>query len=262
MHSMVADMTMRPQIDSKPILPAACLISRLDRSRYKDGSKSTTAYILGPDPKRHHVQEILVRNAGGKWDVQHEDSFVLHLPEDVVLPRLGPIQETGLILKDLTNTLQRINREDVLKEAQGESLVDLGKSLVEAARIASSRLFFDQPTTSTPPPPPSINPPTIWCDNTVAVGLCNDTLKIARTKSIDLRFHWLRDRIRQEQFNVQWVKSEDNIADFFTKALPVHQHIQRRNQLVIGPTLNKRAQRALSWRTTTKYHHSIIDSHS
>ena len=90
---------------------------------------------------------------------------------------------------------------------------------------------------------------TIWCDNTVAVGLSNDTLKIARTKSIDLRFHWLRDRIRQEQFTVQWVKSENNIADFFTKALPVHQHIQRRNQLVIGPAINHRAQRALKWRT-------------
>ena len=91
---------------------------------------------------------------------------------------------------------------------------------------------------------------TIWCDNTVAVGLANDTLKIGRTKSIDLRFHWLRDRIRQEQFTITWVKSEENIADFFTKALPVHQHIQRRNQLVIHTTNSKRRIRTLNWRNS------------
>ena len=49
----------------QPILPAACKISRLDRARFKDGNKSTTAYILGPDLKRHRVQRILVRDKGG-----------------------------------------------------------------------------------------------------------------------------------------------------------------------------------------------------
>jgi hypothetical protein len=74
---------------------------------------------------------------------------------------------------------------------------------------------------------------TILVDNTCAVGLSNDTLKTARTKAIDVRFHWLRDRVRQDQFNVVWVKSEDNLADFFTKALPVHAHLARKEQLVV-----------------------------
>jgi hypothetical protein len=99
------------------------------------------------------------------------------------------------------------------------------------------------------PQPPTV----VWCDNTCAVGLCNDTLKTARTKSIDLRFHWLRDRVRQEQFSVEWVKSDDNIADFFTKALPVHQHIRRMDQLVQhrqnSSTAAARNQRASTWRS-------------
>jgi hypothetical protein len=74
---------------------------------------------------------------------------------------------------------------------------------------------------------------TILVDNTCAVGLCNDTLKTARTKAIDVRFHWLRDRVRQEQFRVVWVASGDNLADFFTKALPVHEHLARMDQLVL-----------------------------
>ena len=91
---------------------------------------------------------------------------------------------------------------------------------------------------------------TIWCDNTCAVGLCNDTLKTARTKSIDLRFHWLRDRVRQAQFKVQWIKSSDNIADFFTKALPVHEHLRRLHQLVIpaAKSLSKHTLRGMTHR--------------
>ncbi len=52
------------------------------------------------------------------------------------------------------------------------------------------------------------------------VGLANDSLKIKRSKSIDMRFHWVHDRIKQGQFKVQWMKGIDNLADFFTKALP------------------------------------------
>ena len=104
------------------------------------------------------------------------------------------------------------------------------------------------------PQPPTV----IWCDNTCAVGLCNDTLKTARTKSIDLRFHWLRDRVRQQQLSVKWVKSDDNIADFFTKALPVHQHIRRMDALVEhrqnSSTTSARIKRASTWRSA----HSTI----
>jgi hypothetical protein len=75
---------------------------------------------------------------------------------------------------------------------------------------------------------------TILVDNTCAIGLATDTLKTARTKAIYMRFHWLRDRVRQEQFNIIKVASADNIADFFTKALPVHEHLARRLQLVVS----------------------------
>ncbi len=44
------------------------------------------------------------------------------------------------------------------------------------------------------------------------------------TKSIDMRFHWIKDRVRQQQFIVRFVRGLANIADFFTKALPVARH--------------------------------------
>jgi len=68
-------------------------------------------------------------------------------------------------------------------------------------------------------------PPTpILTDNECAVGLANDTIKVKRRKSIDMRFHWIRDCIRQGQFTVSWVAGAGNLADFFTKALPVKRH--------------------------------------
>jgi hypothetical protein len=44
------------------------------------------------------------------------------------------------------------------------------------------------------------------------------------SKSLDMRFHWLRDRIQQGHFRVLFIPGAVNIADFFTKALPVHRH--------------------------------------
>ena len=45
------------------------------------------------------------------------------------------------------------------------------------------------------------------------------------SKSLDMRFHWLRDRIQQGQFRVIFVPGLQNLADFFTKALPVSRHL-------------------------------------
>jgi hypothetical protein len=78
-------------------------------------------------------------------------------------------------------------------------------------------------------------PTTIYCDNECAVGLANDTVKMKRSKSIDMRFHWIRDRIKQGHFVVTWIKGANNLADFFTKALPVHVHQSTMPKLVFTP---------------------------
>ena len=70
-----------------------------------------------------------------------------------------------------------------------------------------------------------IQPPTIMlCDNECAQGIASDTVKIKKSKSWDMRWHWIRDRVRQGQFIVVWRKGAHNLADFFAKTLPVHEH--------------------------------------
>jgi hypothetical protein len=69
-------------------------------------------------------------------------------------------------------------------------------------------------------------PTTIFCDNECAVGLASDTVRARKSKSIDMRFDWIRDRVRQNQFVVSFIKGSLNLADFFTKALPVWRHVE------------------------------------
>jgi hypothetical protein len=41
-------------------------------------------------------------------------------------------------------------------------------------------------------------------DNTTATGYSNGTIKQKRTKAMDMRFYWIKDRVKQGQFNVYW----------------------------------------------------------
>ena len=65
---------------------------------------------------------------------------------------------------------------------------------------------------------------TILCDNACATGIACDTVKAKRSKSIDMRWHWIRNAVREGIYNVVWRKGAYNLADFFTKVLPVSQH--------------------------------------
>jgi hypothetical protein len=76
-------------------------------------------------------------------------------------------------------------------------------------------------------------PTTILVDNTVAEGLASDTINAKRSKSMDVRFFWLRDRIQKAQFYMQHLKGRWNISDFFTKALPKEKFQQFTPYLIV-----------------------------
>jgi len=73
----------------------------------------------------------------------------------------------------------------------------------------------------------------IFCDNLCAVGIAHNTLNLKRTKTIDMRYHWIRDQVKQKKFKVTWKAGKLNLADFFTKAHPVHHHIAIRSKYVL-----------------------------
>jgi hypothetical protein len=72
--------------------------------------------------------------------------------------------------------------------------------------------------------------------------LANDSIKQKRSKAIDMRFHWIRDRIRQGQFIISYIKTELNMADYFTKNLEPTRH-QYFIPFIVKPTIWQLKQR-------------------
>ncbi len=73
-------------------------------------------------------------------------------------------------------------------------------------------------------------PPTpVEVDNSTTAGFANQQIKQRKSKSMDMRFYWIQDRVRQRQFNVHWRPGSTNLADYFTKHHPSAHHRKMRN---------------------------------
>jgi hypothetical protein len=64
--------------------------------------------------------------------------------------------------------------------------------------------------------------PSLWCDNLGATYLSANPVFHARAKHIEIDFHFVRERVVRKQLRVWLIPSRDQLADGFTKALPVH----------------------------------------
>jgi hypothetical protein len=69
------------------------------------------------------------------------------------------------------------------------------------------------------------------CDNQGAIALTKDNKWHARTKHIDVRYHWIREAVEDEKIEIEYVPTAENIADIFTKALPRPAFIKLRAML-------------------------------
>jgi hypothetical protein len=67
-------------------------------------------------------------------------------------------------------------------------------------------------------------PTTFFCDNECAIGIANRTVTSKMSKTVDMRFNWVQDRVKQKQFRRTHVRDLLNLGDFFTKSLPVARH--------------------------------------
>jgi hypothetical protein len=51
---------------------------------------------------------------------------------------------------------------------------------------------------------------------------------------MDMRYHWLTDRVRQKQFNVYWRPGKDNLGDYHTK-----HHLAQHHKYMLPLKLNQ-----------------------
>ncbi|KAK2980783.1 hypothetical protein RJ640_009568 [Escallonia rubra] len=83
----------------------------------------------------------------------------------------------------------------------------------------------------------------IYVDNKSAIALAKIPVFHDRSKHIDTRYHFIHESIAKKQVQVKFVKSEDQVADIFTKPLNRENEglrIEKRYQTFSGRQLQKR----------------------
>jgi len=63
----------------------------------------------------------------------------------------------------------------------------------------------------------------LWCDNIGAKYLSANPVFHARTKHIQVDYHFVRERVARRLLEVEYISTKDQVADGFTKALTVRQ---------------------------------------
>ena len=102
---------------------------------------------------------------------------------------------------------------------------ELGALYINAREAVYIRLILERmghPQTATP----------IQTDNSTAAGVINNTIQPKRTKAMDMRFYWLRDRETLKQFRIYWRPGKQNMADYWTKHHPASHHKNMRPEIL------------------------------
>jgi hypothetical protein len=60
---------------------------------------------------------------------------------------------------------------------------------------------------------------TLYCDNQSAICLAENPVFHARTKHIEVHYHFIREKVLQEEIDLKHVNTKDQVADLFTKSL-------------------------------------------
>ena len=59
----------------------------------------------------------------------------------------------------------------------------------------------------------------VYVDNQAAILISKNDVYHDRTKHIDIRYHYVRDMVKSGLFKVEWVPTDQQLADGMTKGL-------------------------------------------
>ena len=100
---------------------------------------------------------------------------------------------------------------------------ELGELFLNATNVVSIQNTLYDMNHPQPPTP-------IKTDNTTALCVITNIIKRKGTKAMDMRFHWVFDRINQKKLCVYWGPRLQHEIGYFTKHHQPSHHKSRRNK--------------------------------
>lgn len=120
----------------------------------------------------------------------------------------GYVVNIGESLVLAKSKLQSLTAQSSM-EAEVIAMVECGKT-VAFVRDLLNELGFRQP-----------EPTRVWVDNQSAISMSRSQMQVYRNRHIPIRYFVCKDWIKKQIIDVQWIASNDNTADLFTKCVTV-----------------------------------------
>ena len=64
----------------------------------------------------------------------------------------------------------------------------------------------------------------LYEDNQGCIALSKNPITSSRSKHIDIKYHFVREKVTEGQFEVLYCPTDEMLADPLTKALPAEKH--------------------------------------
>jgi hypothetical protein len=119
-----------------------------------------------------------------------------------------------------------LNISQIIKSVMSSAAeAELGALYTNAREAVPCRTLLHEMGHPQPPTP-------IQTDNSTALGVVTNNILPRRTKAMDMRFWWLRDRDEQEQFRYFWRPGTTNRGDYWTKHHCSAHHQEKRDEIL------------------------------
>jgi hypothetical protein len=80
---------------------------------------------------------------------------------------------------------------------------------------------------------PLFSTPRLWCDNIGALALASNPVYHARTKHIEVNYHFIREKVLNGDISIKYISTHDQLADIFTKGLSSARFLFLRDKLMV-----------------------------
>ena len=191
-----------------------------------------------------HPDAILTYRASDMVLARHSDASYLSEPK--ARSRAGGHFFMSNDTENPTNNGAVLNIAQLIKSVMTSAAeAELGALYINSREAVPARKTLEEMGHLQPKTP-------IQTDNSTACGVVNNNIQPRRTKAMDMRFHWLRDREAQGQFRFFWGPGKFNDADYYTKHHSAAHHRDIRPNILTNVRL-LRALRASLKRKPPKF---------